>query len=62
MNTVRIMGTVRFDQVVLYENDALVASYEDGSGIELSPCATCFVFHHAQRSDVHCIHGKQSWF
>ena len=49
-----------FDQVVLYENDALVTSYADGSGIELSACATCFVYHHARSSDYHPIHGEQT--
>ncbi len=45
-------------QLVLYTNDAVDISYADGSRLQLSPCATTFVYHRAPDTYHHPLHSK----
>ena len=45
------------DVQIVFENDALFASFTDGAGLELSPCSSTFLFHHAKNSSSHKAYG-----
>ena len=47
-------------QFVLYENDAVLVSYTDSSGLQLSPCGSAFLYYHPLREGEHPLHGKLS--
>ena len=46
------------DVQIVFENDALFASFTDGAGLELSPCSSTFLFHHAKNSSSHKVYGN----